>query len=732
MGDTGSGHRFCYSRDPMRVCPQCGTRTPAATCPIDGLVTLNEAVLETSDPLIGRLVGGKYKVERHLGSGGMGAVYAARHVETGGLVAVKVLIPDRANRPMAIKRFSLEAQNAAALRHANTVRVLDFGADEDLLFLVMEFLEGRSLQDHLDRYGALDWQRAARIARQVLLALWEAHEHSRRIVHRDIKGANIFLCRQVGDDEFVKVVDFGVARSLEGSGAGTQGAIGTPHAMAPEQWSGDADARSDLYSVGCLCYELLTGRPVFEIPQGAGGNPLIRFASMHMIEAPPPLGRAAPDTPIGLQRLVHALLEKRPDDRPQRARDVIALLDRALAGDELVELAHSLARDEVAHRSLPPRRHPSSGARVPMTPPQTPGREGRTQDETIDAEIDTDAEQAVIATSDHPAAIVLAAVQQHGQPHDLGPRRVGTSTSPPPGGHAVRRTPDAPAAFEPVRLAAEGAQPQGQGAGRSASAGFEAAALQPPASRASRAAPRAQQSPSATDVPVARDADSASPSRALSAGGAASARAAPTAQAPGRSPLANWLAWTVLAVLIVGVGGVYLWRKSQAEGQTRGRLVDAQDFAVTPPPPPAPLEQPPSSPTTAKPPTHERSAGPGTPASDLDDPGAMVDSDPDARRPQVSYRAHLGKWDHRGRNGAKLRNAVDVLLQDRIHVHDGSHRDPLDTIDSLFGEMLERERLRQLLQKALTRDVSRRILDGEVDVEVQVWRGHAQVTLLRR
>ncbi len=712
MGAAGSQRRFCYSLRPMRVCPQCGTRTPAAICPIDGLVTLHEAVLETSDPMIGRLVGGKYQVERHLGSGGMGAVYAARHVETGGLVAVKVLIPDRASRPTAIKRFSLEAQNAAALRHANTVRVLDFGADEDLLFLVMEFLEGQSLQDHLDRHGAVPWQRAARIIRQVLLALWEAHEHARRIVHRDIKAANIFLCHQVGDDEFVKVVDFGVARSLEGSGAGTQGAIGTPHAMAPEQWSGDADPRSDLYSVGCLGYELLTGRPVFEIPQGAGGNPLIRFASMHMIEAPPPIGRAAPETPIGLQRLLHAMLEKRPDDRPQRARDVIALLDRVLGGDELIELAQSLARDEAAHRTMPPRRHPSSGARVGGPPPMSPRRDGQTQDETIDADLDIDAGQRAIATSDHPAAIVLAAVQQQGHPHELGPRRVGTSSSPPLGGYTPRRTPESPAAVEPPAL--------------------EAAAFEPPAARPSRVAPRAQQAPSAAQTPAAREVPSAS-SRASQAQQANPAGVvnAPVAPTVGRAPMANWLAWAVLAVVLVGVTGTYLWRKSQTEAQSRGRLVDASDFAVSPPPPQPSLELPAGAETAPKAPTHERSAGPGTPAADLDDPAAAGDSDPDTRRPQVSYRAHLHKMDHRGRNGAKLRNAVDVLLQDRINVHDGSHRDALDTIDSLFGEEPERERLRRLLQKALTRDVSRRIVDGEVDIEVQVWRGHAQVTLLR-
>lgn len=137
------------------------------------------------------------------------------------------------------------------------------------------------------------------------------------IVHRDIKPANILVCDQVGRDDFIKVVDFGVARSLESTGAGTQGAIGTPHAMAPEQWSGTADARSDLYAVGCLLYELVAGRPPFVAPANTSASTmLVTIASMLLHSVPPALSRLAPDAPIGLARLVHALLEKKGDDRP--------------------------------------------------------------------------------------------------------------------------------------------------------------------------------------------------------------------------------------------------------------------------------------------------------------------------------------------------------------------------------------------------------------------------------
>lgn len=341
----------------MRICPECGTRTDAKVCPKDGLITLDEAVFEHENPLIGRKVADKYEILAEIGAGGMGSVYRARHAETGGFVAVKVMAPDRADRPTAIKRFHLEAQNAAVLRHANTVRVLDFGVDDDLLYLVMEYLAGEPLSAVLKREGKLPWPRAAHIGRQVLKAIWEAHEHPRRIVHRDIKPANVFLCEQVGDEDFVKVVDFGVARSMEGTGAGTAGAIGTPHAMAPEQWNAGGDARSDLYSIGCLLYEMLGGRSPFVIRGAAAPQDrIMRLAHMHMHQLAPRLSALAPDTPLGLVRFVHALLEKRPEDRPQTAQQAVKLLDRALYGDELEELASSVPQGipadlelEVAH-----------------------------------------------------------------------------------------------------------------------------------------------------------------------------------------------------------------------------------------------------------------------------------------------------------------------------------------------------------------------------------------------
>ena len=137
----------------MRICPQCGARTDRESCPADGRVTIDEALLERSDRLVGRVLAGRYAIEARLGAGAMGSVYRARHRETGGLVAVKVLRGEVAETPDLIKRFHIEAQNGAMLRHPNTVRVSDFGAEEDLLFLVMEHLDGRPLSEVIATEG---------------------------------------------------------------------------------------------------------------------------------------------------------------------------------------------------------------------------------------------------------------------------------------------------------------------------------------------------------------------------------------------------------------------------------------------------------------------------------------------------------------------------------------------------------------------------------------------------
>ena len=284
-----------------------------------------------ADSFIGRKIAGKYEILARLGVGGMGAVYRARHANTGGDVAVKVLHGTAAFDQGMIRRFQLEAQNAAALRHSNTIRINDFGVDDGVFYLVMEYLDGRSLAEVVRDDGPLPWRRAVHILRQVLKSLWEAHEHERRIVHRDIKPANIFLVDLPGEPDHVKVLDFGIARSLAGTGAGTQGFIGTPHYMAPEVWRGEqVDARTDLYAVGCVAFQLLVGKPPFVSPPSAVDS-VLPMLEMHCHLAPPETALVAPAAPVAVCAWVDALLAKDRARRPPSARAALASLDAAVA-----------------------------------------------------------------------------------------------------------------------------------------------------------------------------------------------------------------------------------------------------------------------------------------------------------------------------------------------------------------------------------------------------------------
>ncbi|PIE17238.1 MAG: hypothetical protein CSA66_06300 [Proteobacteria bacterium] len=271
----------------------------------------------------------------------MGAVYRARHCQTGGDVAVKFLHGTAALDSNMIKRFQLEAQNAAALRHTNTIRVTDFGVDDGTFYLVMEYLDGRPLSDVIRDQGPLPWRRAAHIAAQVLKSLWEAHEHGRQIIHRDIKPANIVLLDLPGSADHVKVLDFGIARSLAGTGAGTQGFIGTPFYMAPELWRGEeVDATTDLYALGCVVFQMLAGAPPFTPPPSAT-DILLPLLAMHCHDDPPATVEAAPDTPPGLAAWVDRLLKKDRAERIPSAREALAQLEAAVSDAEQAEVAPS-------------------------------------------------------------------------------------------------------------------------------------------------------------------------------------------------------------------------------------------------------------------------------------------------------------------------------------------------------------------------------------------------------
>ena len=302
----------------MRVCPECRARTEARTCPTCRITTVDEASLSGED-LVGRVFMERYEVLGLLGQGGMGAVYRARHLGMDGIVALKVLRREVGQNLEAIERFYREARAASRLKHPNTIRVFDFGQSEDgQMFLAMEYLEGVSLRTEMQRVGMFPQDRLLRIAEQVASSLGEAHQKG--IVHRDVKPENVFLLQMIGAPDFVKVLDFGIARNLSGDTMTRTGmAIGTPAYMSPEQARGEkVDGRSDLYSLGVMLFELAAGVPPF-----SSGTPM-QLLLKHLHEPPPRLSDLRVE---GLSRefedLVMDLLGKDPETRPRDAEQLL-------------------------------------------------------------------------------------------------------------------------------------------------------------------------------------------------------------------------------------------------------------------------------------------------------------------------------------------------------------------------------------------------------------------------
>jgi eukaryotic-like serine/threonine-protein kinase len=275
-----------------------------------------------------RLLGGRYELDGILGRGGMAEVYRARDVRLGRVVAVKMLRHDLTDDPAAQERFHREAQSAASLNHPSIIAVYDTGEDTagevPVPFIVMEYSDGRTLADLLGEDRRLLPSRSLEIIAGVLLALDQSHRKG--IVHRDIKPSNVMVTRQGA----VKVMDFGIARSLTGSQATitqTAQVIGTAQYMSPEQVRGEqADARSDLYSAGCLLYELLTGRPPFV------GQSAVAVAYQHVRENPVPPSHLVPQIPPWADGVVLKAMAKIPADRYQHADDMLADIQRAVSG----------------------------------------------------------------------------------------------------------------------------------------------------------------------------------------------------------------------------------------------------------------------------------------------------------------------------------------------------------------------------------------------------------------
>jgi len=343
------------SRSLERVCPRCRKKPGAfpglvtvgvelPRCPDHGLPFVDFS--DGQDPLLGTTIAGRFTILGKLGRGSMGAVYRARQEAVGRDVALKLVRRDRAHDPETKGRFEREARAISSLVSPHTVTAFDFGEAEDgSWFLAMEMLEGETVGERLRRAGRFDWFDAIRFTRDALRSLAEAHQKG--IIHRDLKPDNLFLSRvpssgTSGDQELCKVLDFGIAKwsrddeetkidQLE-TQAGT--VFGTPRYMSPEQAQGGVlDARSDLYSLGVLLYQMLSGRAPFV------DDDAVVVMARHIKDPPPRFRDMKPEVvvPEAVESLLWRVLAKSPADRPATAEAFIAELDAAEASARALE-----------------------------------------------------------------------------------------------------------------------------------------------------------------------------------------------------------------------------------------------------------------------------------------------------------------------------------------------------------------------------------------------------------
>lgn len=327
-----------------KICPVCKTEygTGEIFCPNDGARLNSESQalphkpIEKADPLLGAVVDERYRVLRRIGEGGMGIVYEVEHVVIEKRLALKVLRDDYSSRPDVVARFRQEARSASKIGNEHIVDISDFGETVNKAsYFVMEMLDGEDLANVLSRDGTIPLSRAADILTQCGRAL--AAAHAKGIVHRDMKPENIFLVTRESRPDFVKIVDFGIAKMSDVETDGQPGRkltktgmiFGTPEYMSPEQAAGKSlDHRVDIYALGVICFEMLTGSVPFS------GDTFMGVLTQHMFEPPPTLLQMNPNVrvPDAMEAFIQKALAKDANDRFQTCEEFIAALDAAGRG----------------------------------------------------------------------------------------------------------------------------------------------------------------------------------------------------------------------------------------------------------------------------------------------------------------------------------------------------------------------------------------------------------------
>ncbi len=323
------------------------------------------------DEFIGTILDGRYQIEQLIGEGGMGRVYSGEHVEIGRTVAIKILHAVYSNMPDLVERFRREARAATKIGHPNIVDVTDSGTTGDgSAYFVMEYLDGVELGSVIDKEGALEVGRALAVATQICRALAAAHAVD--IIHRDLKPENVFLTTKRGSSDFVKVLDFGIAKSGEAEKARERRltspgvAMGTPEYMAPEQAAGKpADERSDIYAVGAILYEMLSGYPPYE------GDNFMEILSKKATKEPTPLDTLRADIPAEVVAIVNQSMERDPGRRPSSMESLEYELTKLSSGRGAA-VANAIGLSAEATGDVPRTNPPGLSGRAIRSPASAP------------------------------------------------------------------------------------------------------------------------------------------------------------------------------------------------------------------------------------------------------------------------------------------------------------------------------------------------------------------------